>query len=109
MEDFELGKFIYVGSLIWTAIAWQIFNIGAVGLIHEVSSLFSIVISVLGLPVIPVLAVIFFHDKMDGVKANFHGVGYLGLYFIFSISTTLMILSPRLKIEKSKKFQCFPC
>ena len=26
-------------------------------------------ISVLGLPVIPVLAVIFFHDKMDGVKA----------------------------------------
>ena len=33
------------------------------------SSLFSNVISVLGLPVIPVLAVIFFHDKMDGVKA----------------------------------------
>ena len=68
-EDFELGKFIYVGTLIWIAIAWQIFNIGAVGLIHEVSSLFSNVISVLGLPVIPVLAVIFFHDKMDGVKA----------------------------------------
>nr|POE94122.1 putative purine permease 10 [Quercus suber] len=39
-----------------------------VGLIHEVSSLFSNVISVLGLPVIPVLAVIFFHEKMDGVK-----------------------------------------
>ena len=69
MEDFELGKFIYVGTLIWIAIAWQIFNIGAVGLIYEVSSLFSNVISVLGLPVIPVLAVIFFHDKMDGVKA----------------------------------------
>ena len=69
MEDFELGKFIYVGTLIWIAIAWQIFNIGAVGLIHEVSSLFPNVISVLGLPVIPVLAVIFFHDKMDGVKA----------------------------------------
>ena len=66
MEDFELGKFIYVGSLIWTAIAWQILN---VGLIHEVSSLFSNVICVLGLPVIPVLAVIFFHDKMYGVKA----------------------------------------
>ena len=69
MEDFELGKFIYVGTLIWIAIAWQIFNIGAAGLIYEVSSLFSNVISVLGLPVIPVLAVIFFHDKMDGVKA----------------------------------------
>ncbi|XP_030949587.1 purine permease 21-like [Quercus lobata] len=69
MDEFELGKFIYVSTLIWTAIAWQIFNIGAVGLIHEVSSLFSNVISVLGLPVIPVLAAIFFHDKMDGVKA----------------------------------------
>ena len=32
------------------------------------SSLFSNVISVLGLPVIPVLAVIFFHEKLDGVK-----------------------------------------
>ncbi|KAK4589309.1 hypothetical protein RGQ29_020062 [Quercus rubra] len=68
MDEFELGKFIYVSTLIWTAIAWQIFNIGAVGLINEVSSLFSNVISVLGLPVIPVLAVIFFHDKMEGVK-----------------------------------------
>ena len=56
MDEFELGKFIYVSTLIWTAIAWQIFNIGAVGLINEVSSLFSNVISVLGLPVIPVLA-----------------------------------------------------
>ena len=69
MEDFELGKFIYVGTLIWIAIAWQIFNIGAVGLIHEVSSLFPNVISVLGLPVILVLAVIFFHEKMNWVKA----------------------------------------
>ena len=33
------------------------------------SSLFFNVISVLGLPVIPVLAVIFFHEKMNGVKA----------------------------------------
>nr|POE94123.1 putative purine permease 9 [Quercus suber] len=69
MDEFEQGMFIYVSTLIWTAIAWQIFNIGTVGLIHEVSSQFSNVISVLGLPVIPVLAVIFFHEKMDGVKA----------------------------------------
>ena len=68
MEDFELGKFLYVNTLIWTAIDWQIFTIGAVGLILEVSSLFSNVISVLGLAFIPVLAVIFFHGEMDGVK-----------------------------------------
>lgn len=68
MDDFELGKFHYAMTLIWTAIAWQIFTIGAVGLIQEVSSLFSNVICVLGLTVIPVLAVTFFHDDMNGVK-----------------------------------------
>ncbi|KAK7828882.1 purine permease 21 [Quercus suber] len=35
MDEFELGKFIYVSTLIWTAIASQIFNIGTEGLIHE--------------------------------------------------------------------------
>uniref|UniRef100_A0A5B6Z551 Probable purine permease n=1 Tax=Davidia involucrata TaxID=16924 RepID=A0A5B6Z551_DAVIN len=68
MEEFELGKLSYVMILVWTAVAWQVFSIGAVGLIFEVSSLFSNVISTLGLPIVPVLAVIFFHDKMDGVK-----------------------------------------
>ncbi|XP_015876855.3 probable purine permease 10 isoform X1 [Ziziphus jujuba] len=69
MNEFELGKVSYVMTLTWTAIGWQVFSIGAVGLIIEVSSLFSNVISVLGLPIIPVLAVIFFHEKMGGVKA----------------------------------------
>ncbi|KAJ4703800.1 Purine permease [Melia azedarach] len=48
---------------------FKVFSIGAVGLIAEVSSVFSNVISTLGLPVVPVLAVVFFHDKMDGLKA----------------------------------------
>lgn len=69
MNEFKLGKVSYVMTLTWTAITWQIFSIGAVGLILEVSSLFSNVISVVGLPIIPVLAVIFFHEKLGGVKA----------------------------------------
>ncbi|XVF27369.1 hypothetical protein REPUB_Repub14bG0101600 [Reevesia pubescens] len=69
MEDFELGKFSYAMTLIETAIASQFFVVGTIGLIFEVSSLFSNAISVLGLPVIPILAVIFFHDKMDAIKA----------------------------------------
>ncbi|KAB2012417.1 hypothetical protein ES319_D09G089100v1 [Gossypium barbadense] len=69
VEEFELGKFSYAMTLIETAIASQLFVIGAMGLIFKVSSLFSNAISVLGLPVIPILAVIFFHDKMDAVKA----------------------------------------
>ncbi|PON74036.1 Purine permease [Trema orientale] len=68
MEGFDLGKVSYVMTLTWAAISWQLCNIGAVGLILEVSSLFSNVISVLSLPVVPVLAVIFFHDRIDGVK-----------------------------------------
>ncbi|XWS12403.1 hypothetical protein CRYUN_Cryun37aG0086900 [Craigia yunnanensis] len=68
MEGFKLGKISYVNILVWTAIAWQVFTIGAIGLIFEVSSLFSNVISTLGLPIVPVLAMIFFHDPMTGVK-----------------------------------------
>ncbi|KAL4383728.1 hypothetical protein GQ457_15G014280 [Hibiscus cannabinus] len=68
MAEFELGEFSYVMTLMETAIASQFFVLGAIGLIFEVSSLFSNAISVLGLPVIPILAVVFFHDKMDAVK-----------------------------------------
>ncbi|XP_021294604.1 purine permease 21-like, partial [Herrania umbratica] len=69
MKAFELGKVSYVMVLVWTAITWQVFSIGAVGLIFEVSALFSNVISTLGLPIVPVLAVIFFHETMTGIKA----------------------------------------
>lgn len=68
MGEFELGKVSYIMTLVWEAISWQVFSVGAVGLIFEVSSLFSNVISTLGLPIVPVLAVFVFHDKMDGVK-----------------------------------------
>ncbi|KAL7212591.1 hypothetical protein ACSBR2_015306 [Camellia fascicularis] len=68
MAHFEMGKVSYVMILVWIAITWQVFSIGAVGLIFEVSSLFSNVISILGLPIVPVLAVFLFHDRMDGVK-----------------------------------------
>ncbi|KAM2799826.1 hypothetical protein COP1_004618 [Malus domestica] len=69
MEGYELGKVSYVMNLIWSAIIWQLFDVGMVGLVFEASSLFSNAINVVGLPVVPVVAVIFFHDKMDGIKA----------------------------------------
>uniref|UniRef100_A0ACD5ZLZ7 Uncharacterized protein n=1 Tax=Avena sativa TaxID=4498 RepID=A0ACD5ZLZ7_AVESA len=68
MHVFSSGKMSYVMTLLWTAISWQIASVGVVGLIFVVSSLFSNVISTLALPIIPVFAVIFFHDKMDGIK-----------------------------------------
>lgn len=68
MHNFKLGNLSYMMTLIWISISWQVFNVGAVGLIYKISSLFSNVISTLGLPIVPVLAVFIFNDKMNGVK-----------------------------------------
>ncbi|KAK9094874.1 hypothetical protein Scep_026343 [Stephania cephalantha] len=68
MDGFEKGRVSYVMTLVWSAIAWQICSVGVVGLIFLASALFSNAISTFALPVIPVFAVIVFHDKMDGVK-----------------------------------------
>ncbi|KAL0300609.1 UNVERIFIED_CONTAM: putative purine permease 10 [Sesamum radiatum] len=70
MENFELGKVSYVIVLAMIAVAWQVCSIGAVGLIFEVSSLFTNVISTVGLPIVPILAAIFFHENMDGIKVT---------------------------------------
>lgn len=67
-RDYQKGRVSYVMTLFWIAVSWQITSVGLLGLIFEVSSLFSNVISTISLPAIPILAVIFFHDKMDGVK-----------------------------------------
>lgn len=68
MEGFGLGKQSYIVALVCTALGWQIFTVGAMGLIFEVSALFSNVISVLVLPFVPILAVFFFHDGLDGIQ-----------------------------------------
>ncbi|KAF8412510.1 hypothetical protein HHK36_000478 [Tetracentron sinense] len=68
MEGFGKGRVSYVMTLVWTAVAWQVFSVGIVGLTFVASSLFANVISTLALAILPVAAVIFFHDKMDAVK-----------------------------------------
>ncbi|KAF9588220.1 hypothetical protein IFM89_008428 [Coptis chinensis] len=68
MEGFHKGRVSYVMTLVWTAVAWQTTSVGVVGLIFAVSSLFSNVISTLSLPIVPIFAVIFFHNKIGGVK-----------------------------------------
>ncbi|MBA0619292.1 hypothetical protein Godav_028498 [Gossypium davidsonii] len=61
-------KVIYVVSLIGTALAWQICTMGVVGLIYLVSSLFSNAVSMLSLPFVPVVGVLFYKEKMDAIK-----------------------------------------
>ncbi|CAN1227407.1 Probable purine permease 10 [Linum grandiflorum] len=73
MKTYDAGTASYVMTLVGIAVFWQLFYIGiiglmVVGLIFEVSSLFSNSISVVGAPIVPIMAVVFFHDKMSGVK-----------------------------------------
>ncbi|KAL5215302.1 hypothetical protein ABZP36_004454 [Zizania latifolia] len=68
MDGFRSGQFSYLMTLVWSAVSWQITSVGVLGLIFEVSALFSNVISTVALPVVPFFAVIVFHDRMNGVK-----------------------------------------
>lgn len=68
MHGFQSGKVSYVMTLVWTTVCWQLCSVGVVGLVFLVSSLFSNAISTVALAVSPIASVIFFHDKMDGVK-----------------------------------------
>jgi drug/metabolite transporter (DMT)-like permease len=67
-QGYKTGKASYALTLAGTAVGWQVFSVGLIGLISLVSSLFANVISTLALPLVPVFAVIFFHDGMNGVK-----------------------------------------
>ncbi|KAL6184660.1 PREDICTED: purine permease 3-like [Fragaria vesca subsp. vesca] len=67
-RKFELGETTYYVVLVVSAIVWQAFFLGAIGLIFCASSLLSgIVIAVL-LPVTEIFAVIFYHEKFQAEK-----------------------------------------
>ncbi|XWS18597.1 hypothetical protein CRYUN_Cryun32bG0058300 [Craigia yunnanensis] len=68
MDGYALGKVSYIMTLVWTAVAWQVFVFGGVALVFELSALFSNVIAALGLPITPIAAIFVFHDKMSGIK-----------------------------------------
>ncbi|XP_010549316.1 PREDICTED: purine permease 3 [Tarenaya hassleriana] len=68
-DNFKLGTSMFYLVVIFSAIIWQGFFLGAIGLIFSASSLVSgIMISVL-LPITEVLAVIIFHEKFPPEKA----------------------------------------
>uniref|UniRef100_A0A0D9WYH3 Probable purine permease n=1 Tax=Leersia perrieri TaxID=77586 RepID=A0A0D9WYH3_9ORYZ len=68
MAMFKNGKVSYVLTLIGIAVGWQAMELGAMRLIARVSSLFANVTSTLALPLVPVLAVALFGDRMTGTK-----------------------------------------
>ncbi|EOA17818.1 hypothetical protein CARUB_v10006219mg [Capsella rubella] len=68
MRNYKLGQVSYILTLASAAISWQVYTVGCVGLIFESSSVFSNSITAVGLPIVPVVAVIVFHDQMDASK-----------------------------------------
>uniref|UniRef100_A0A0E0M469 Probable purine permease n=1 Tax=Oryza punctata TaxID=4537 RepID=A0A0E0M469_ORYPU len=68
MAEFKNGKAAYVVTLMGIAVGWQAATLGAVRMIARVSSLFANVTGTLALPMVPVLAVALFGDKMTGTK-----------------------------------------
>ncbi|XP_028763751.1 probable purine permease 11 [Neltuma alba] len=68
IEGFERGKAGYVLTLVGTALCWQVCSVGVVGLIYVVSSLFSNIVSMMSLPLVPLAAVVLYHENMEAVK-----------------------------------------
>ncbi|XP_017233383.1 purine permease 3 [Daucus carota subsp. sativus] len=68
-REFELGITVYYLTLILNAILWQLFFLGATGVIFCASSLLSGIIIATLLPVTETLAILFFHDKFQVEKA----------------------------------------
>ncbi|WMV15646.1 hypothetical protein MTR67_009031 [Solanum verrucosum] len=66
--EYRTGKLSYVINLVCTAISWQLYAIGSVGLVYKASALFSNVIINLGSSVVPIFAMLFLKDEMSGLK-----------------------------------------
>ncbi|KAK4280779.1 hypothetical protein QN277_012357 [Acacia crassicarpa] len=67
-REFGLGETKYYVVAVCTAIIWQIYLLGAIGVIFCASSLFTGVITTVMLPVNEVLAVIFFRENFTAEK-----------------------------------------
>ncbi|KAH7447190.1 hypothetical protein KP509_01G095800 [Ceratopteris richardii] len=65
---FPLGHALYAVTLVGSAIGWQMFFLGGAGIIFLASSLLSCTLSTAMLPVVSILAVIFFHDSFYALK-----------------------------------------
>ncbi|KAL6847842.1 hypothetical protein ACP4OV_021970 [Aristida adscensionis] len=68
MAGFRGGRAAYMATFAGIAVSWQAATLGMVRLITRASSLFANVTSTLGLPLVPILAVVMFGDKVTGIK-----------------------------------------
>ncbi|CAN6174632.1 unnamed protein product [Urochloa humidicola] len=67
-KQFELGEARYYMVLVWSAVVWQFFFLGAVGVIFCVHTLLAGILIAVFIPVTEVAAVIFLHEKFSSEK-----------------------------------------
>ncbi|PIA51976.1 hypothetical protein AQUCO_01000090v1 [Aquilegia coerulea] len=67
-KTYELGEAKYYTVLVFNAIVWQFFFLGAVGVIFSASSLLSGIMIAVLLPITETLAVLFYHEKFSSEK-----------------------------------------
>ncbi|KAK7301147.1 hypothetical protein RJT34_12008 [Clitoria ternatea] len=67
-RDYKLGETKYYVVLVWSAIMWQFFFLGAIGVIFCASSLLSGIIIAAFLPVTEILAVIVYKENFQAEK-----------------------------------------
>ncbi|XP_062193210.1 purine permease 3-like [Phragmites australis] len=67
-RHFELGEARYYTVLVWAAVLWQFFFLGAVGVIFCVHTLLAGILIAVFIPVTEVAAVIFLHERFSSEK-----------------------------------------
>eukprot|EP00250_Pteridium_aquilinum_P020454 c24818_g1_i2 orf=22-1227(-) len=68
-ESFDLGRGGYALTLIGSAVSWELFLLGAAGVVFLGSSLFSCVLVMAALPMVSFLSFVFFRDSFSALKA----------------------------------------
>ncbi|KAF8023365.1 hypothetical protein BT93_F0770 [Corymbia citriodora subsp. variegata] len=82
-RNFGLGEARYYVVIVWNAIVWQFFFLGAIGIIFYSSSLFSGIMIAVLLPITEILAVICFHEKFQAEKGVSLGLSLWGFLSYF--------------------------
>uniref|UniRef100_A0A7N0TR45 Probable purine permease n=1 Tax=Kalanchoe fedtschenkoi TaxID=63787 RepID=A0A7N0TR45_KALFE len=93
-KEYGLGEMKYYTVVVWNAILWQCFFLGAIGVIFCASSLLSGVIIAVLLPFTEILAVIIFREKFQAEK---------GVALVLSLWGFVSYFYGEMKYSKKKK------
>nr|GME01586.1 purine permease 3 [Ipomoea batatas] len=82
-REFELGEGKYYLVIACSAVVWQLFFVGAIGVIFCASSLFSGIVTTLLLPVTEILAVVFYKEAFHAEKGIALALSLWGFFYYF--------------------------